>query len=309
MSDHKPIADLLPDAGQRRHLTGIGLMVLAMFIIPFVDTIAKELSSRYATTQIAWARYFFHFVLMLPLVLYKHGPRALFPLHPGAQILRGGLLMVSTFMYFSAVALIPLADALALVFIYPVVMTALSALVLKEIVGARRWSAVFVGLVGACIIIRPGLLAVGPGTLLALGAGITYACYLVATRRLANHTPPLVTLTFTALMGAVVFSMLVPAFWQTPSPVDMLLMGLMGALAACAHYLIIRAFDYAEASVLAPYGYAEVIMTIALGYLIFGDFPDAFTWLGIAIIIASGIYISFRERKRRVQVPKKKGRV
>lgn len=271
-------------------------MVLAMFIIPFVDAIAKELSSRYSVMQITWARYFFHFCLMLPLVLMKHGVRSLVPAQPVAQLFRGGLLMCATFLYFSAISTIPLTDALALIFVYPVIVTILSAMILGEPVGARRWSAVLVGLVGAGVIIRPGFEGTGVGTLMALGAGVSYGCYLIATRKLANSAPPFVTLTFTALIGAVVFSALVPAYWQTPPPMDLVMMVSLGALAAVGHYLLIKAFEYAQASVLAPIGYSEIIMTTLLGYIIFDDFPDGLTWVGIAIIISSGIYISVRER-------------
>lgn len=280
----------------RTYLIGITLMIVAMFIIPVLDAIAKELSARYSVTQIVWARYFFHLALMLPVVLLKYGRRALIPKNPGLQLLRGAFLMCSTFLYFSAIALIPLADALALVFICPFIVTVLSALILKEAVGPRRWSAVVVGLIGAIIIVRPGFSALNAGTVLALGAGVTYACYLISTRKLANTAPPIVTLTFSALIGAVVFSMLAPTSWNTPTEIDAIWMVLLGAVAALGHYLIIKAFEYAEASILAPYGYTEIIMTCLLGYLVFGELPDAFTWLGMGIIIASGIYISLRER-------------
>lgn len=293
-----PQPSVSPAQERRNFFIGVALMVGAMFIIPFVDAIAKDLSARYSVTQITWARYFFHFTLMLPLVLIKHGPSAVMPSGLKSQIVRGGLLMCSTFLYFSAVALIPLTDALALVFIYPVIVTVLSAVILKEAVGIRRWTAVFIGLAGALIIIRPGFSLIGTGSLLALGAGMTYGCYLIATRRLANTAPPIVTLAFTALVGAVVFSCIVPSFWQSPTARDWGWMVALGGLAAFGHYMIIKAFEYAQASELAPFGYSEIIMTTVLGFVLFGDFPDALTWVGIAIIIASGIYISVRQKRK-----------
>jgi drug/metabolite transporter (DMT)-like permease len=278
---------------------GIVLMILAMLVIPMLDGIAKELSLRYTTTQITWARYFVHFSFMLPFVLIRFGPRAILPKNPRLQLLRSSLLMCSTFMYFWAISLIPLADAIALIFIYPIVVTALSAGILKEQVGFRRWSAVLVGLLGACIVVRPGLLEIGLGTFLALGAGASYGCYLIATRKLANSAPPVITLTFTAFVGTVVFSALVPSYWQTPTNTDLMLMLAMGLLAALGHYMIIKSFEYAEASVLAPYGYSEIIMASLIGYFVFGNFPDLYSWIGISIIIFSGIYISIRERHKR----------
>ena len=251
-------------------------MILAMLVIPMLDGIAKELSLRYTTTQITWARYFVHFSFMLPFVLIRFGPRAILPKNPRLQLLRSSLLMCSTFMYFWAISLIPLADAIALIFIYPIVVTALSAGILKEQVGIRRWSAVLVGLLGA-----------------------SYGCYLIATRKLANSAPPVITLTFTAFVGTVVFSALVPSYWQTPTNTDLMLMLAMGLLAALGHYMIIKSFEYAEASVLAPYGYSEIIMASLIGYFVFGNFPDLYSWIGISIIIFSGIYISIRERHKR----------
>ena len=277
-------------------LVGIMLMILAMLIIPVMDGIAKDLSARYSITQITWARYFIHFIFMLPLVLMRLSLPTLFPKNPGLQLFRSSLLMCSTFLYFWAISLIPLADAIALIFIYPIIVTALSALILKEHVGFRRWLAVVAGLFGTCIVVRPGIMEIGLGTFLALGAGTTYGCYLIATRKLANSAPPLVTLLFTALVGTIVFSALVPSYWQTPTDTDFILMLALGLLAAIGHYLIIKSFEYAQASVLAPYGYTEIITASLIGYFAFGDFPDYYTWIGISIIITSGIYISVRER-------------
>jgi len=277
-------------------LVGIGLMILAMLIIPVMDGIAKDLSARYSITQITWARYFIHFSFMLPLVLLQFSLSTLLPKNPGLQVLRSSLLMCSTFLYFWAISLIPMADAITLIFIYPIIVTALSALILKEHVGVRRWLAVVAGLLGTCIVVRPGVLEIGLGTFLALGAGMTYGCYLIATRKLANSAPPLITLTFTALIGTIVFSALVPSYWQTPSDTDLMLMLALGLLAALGHYLIIKSFEYAQASVLAPYGYTEIITASLIGYFAFGDFPDSYTWMGVSIIVASGIYISVRER-------------
>ena len=278
-------------------LVGILLMILAMLIIPVMDGIAKDLSARYSITQITWARYFIHFSFMLPLVLIRFSLPTLLPKNTLLQLLRSSLLMCSTFLYFWAISLIPLADAIALIFIYPIIVTALSALLLKERIGLRRWLAVFAGLLGTCVIVRPGVLEISLGTFLALGAGTTYGCYLIATRKLANTAPPLVTLTFTALVGTLVFSVLVPSYWQRPTDIDIMLMLALGLLAALGHYLIIKSFEYAQASVLAPYGYSEIITASLIGYFAYGDFPDSYTWMGVSIIITSGLYISVRERQ------------
>lgn len=277
-------------------LTGIVLMLLSMSIVPVMDGLAKELSARYSVLLIVWARYFFHLMYLLPVVLYRYGPSSLKPRYPLLQILRGGLLLSSTILFFAAIAQMPIADALALVFISPILVTALSPFLLGEHVGIRRWAAVSVGFIGALIIVRPGLVAIDTGTLLALGAGVLYALYIIATRKLSGSAPPLVTLTYTALLGAIAMSLVVPFQWITPSPVDFSLMAAMGGCAAIGHYLLIKAFEYAPASVLAPFGYTEIVMATVVGFIGFGDFPDNWVWFGVAVIISSGIYISLRER-------------
>lgn len=268
-----------------------------MLLVPMMDGVAKYLSARYPVVQVVWARYCFHLLLLLPLVLRYHGVRALQPQRPALQLLRSGFLLGSTALFFGAIATIPIADALALVFISPFVVTALSAWLLRESVGARRWVAVAAGFVGALIIIRPGFGVFDWSSLLALGAGGCYACYIVTTRTLsAAGMPPLVTLAFVGLAGTVVMSVLVAPAWVTPSAADWGWMVTMGALAATVHYLITRALQHAPASLLAPYSYTEMISATAVGYLAFGDFPDVLTWVGVAVIIGSGIYISLRER-------------
>ncbi len=279
-------------------LAGILLLLAAMMLVPMMDGLAKALSAGFSTSQIVWARYFFHLAFLAPLVLWRYGGAALRPKRPLAQLLRGGLLLGSTLLFFAAIREMPLADAIALIFVYPFIVTALSPLLLGEQVGIRRWSAVLVGFAGALIVIRPGLGVFQWSALLALGAGSVYALYVMATRKLAGSNPPLVTLAYTALLGAVVMSAIAPFDWTAPAPADWAMMALMGAIAAGGHFLVIMAYERAPASLLSPYGYSEIVMATAVGYLAFGDFPDAGTWLGVAVIIASGVYIAIRERKR-----------
>ncbi|MDX1514609.1 MAG: DMT family transporter [Gammaproteobacteria bacterium] len=276
---------------------GVILMIAAMMVVPLMDGIAKHLSATYSVVQITWARYFFHLVILLPVVLWRHGAAALLLRRPQLQIVRGGFLLGSTILFFAAISVMPIADAIALVFIAPFIVTALSPLVLGEQVGIRRWSAVGIGFVGVLVIVRPGMSAFHWGMLLALGAGAIYAFYSLATRRLSGSAPPLVTLTYTALLGAVVMSLAAPFYWSPPDTTALAWMALMGAVAALGHFLIIKAFEYAEASLLAPLGYVEIVGATAVGYFAFGDFPDRFTWLGVAIVIASGVYVSIRERR------------
>lgn len=279
-------------------LIGILLMLGAVAIIPVMDATAKLLSERFHTVQLVWARYFFHLILFLPFGLWRHGTRILRPGRPVLQVVRSTLLMLSTGLFFVAIALMPLADALAVVFIYPFIITALAPVVLGERVGIWRWGAVAVGFLGTLIIIRPGLGAISPGVPFALAAGSVYACYVLSTRKLAGVDPPLVTLAFTGLVGAAVSTVLLPFFWVMPEAGDWPLMLIMGLCAALGHFGIILAHEKATAAQLAPIGYSEIVSASILGYLYFGDFPDAVTWLGIAIVVASGVVISVRETRR-----------
>ncbi|UCH73127.1 MAG: DMT family transporter [Rhodospirillales bacterium] len=280
-------------------LLGIALMVAAMMIVPFMDALAKHLSDRYAVSQLTWARFFFHLAILAPIVLYHHGRRALRPAQPGLQLLRSGFTLLATILFFAAIARMPIADALALLFVSPMVVTALSPVMLDERVGMRRWVAVAAGFAGALIILRPGFGVAQAGSFLAMGAGISFAFYTLLTRRLSGTAPPLVTLAYTAVTGAAVMSIAVIPDWITPSPGDLLMMCGIGAIAATGHFLLIRAFDYAPASLLAPYSYSEIVMATAVGWFVFSDFPDRWTWAGIIVIVASGIYISWRERKHK----------
>lgn len=284
-------------------------MLLGVSIVPFMDGLAKHLSGYYAVTQIVWARFFFHFLCMLPVMLLSYRAEVRNVRQPVLQIVRGGFLLGATLCFFWSLKYLAIPDALTLLFVSPLIVTCLSPLLLGEHVGVRRWSAVFVGFAGVCIVLRPGGNAFQAASFAALGAGFCHACYILATRRLSGSAPPPVTLFFTSLLGVVVLSCYVPWHWRSPDGLDILAMFAIGAIAAAGHYLLIKAFDYAEASVLAPFGYGEIVMATVVGYLGFGDFPDGITWLGIAVIIGSGIYIALREGKAQIEVAPDEGQV
>lgn len=274
-------------------------MLGAMVVLPVMDGFAKDLSSRHPVTQVVWARYLFHLLAMLPIVLWRFGPRSLWPRRAGVQVLRGGLLLAATVLFFAAIAQMELATTLALFFVSPLVVTMLAAPVLGERVGWRRWLAVSLGFAGVLVILRPGSGLVQAPALLALGAGVVHGAYLLATRKLSGSAPPLVTLGYTALVGAVVMSLVVVFRWVPPTPRDFGQMVLLGVLAALGHFLLIKAFDHAPATSLAPLGYSEIVTSTLVGLVAFGELPDGPTWFGIVIIVASGLFISVRERTGR----------
>lgn len=284
-------------------------MLLGVSIVPLMDGLAKFLASYYSVAQIVWARFFFHFMFMLPVMLIRYRADVLQVHQPVLQLVRGGFLLGATTCFFWSLKYLSIPDALTLLFVSPLIVTCLSPALLGEHVGIRRWSAVTVGFLGVCIMLRPGGGAFQPASFAALAAGVCHGSYILATRRLSGTAPSLVTLFYTSLLGMVALSVYVPWHWHTPTPLHLAFMVAIGAIAAGGHYLLIKAFDCAEASVLAPFGYGEIVMATVVGYVAFGDFPDRFTWTGIAIIIGSGVYIALREHKTHVEVQPDEGQV
>ncbi|MCB2054902.1 MAG: DMT family transporter [Geminicoccaceae bacterium] len=278
-------------------LPAILLLLGAVSVIPVMDGIAKILAWTYPVVQVTWGRYFFNLLFILPFVLWRYGPGALSVPHRPLQILRGLFLVVSTFFFFLTLSFLPVADTLALVFLYPLLVTLASPFFLGERVGWRRLMAVAVGFAGALLIIRPGTSMFQPAAFWGCLAGATVAGYLVLTRRLAGTAPAPVSLAFAALVGAVALSLIVPFSWRPPTAGDWLLMLSMGAIAALCHLGFIMAYERAPASILAPLGYAEMPSAVLVGFLFFGDLPDGWTWAGIVVIVGSGLFVVWREKR------------
>jgi drug/metabolite transporter (DMT)-like permease len=285
-----------------RPVIGIGLMITAMAVLPFLDVIAKYLGQQgVPVLQIVWARLFFGAMMTMPLALKIAGVKGLVPNMPVMHAARACFLIAATTFFFWALRYLPLADTLAIFFVQPLIVTLLSPLVLGEHVGIRRWAAVGVGFAGTLIIIRPGFEELNPGVLLALASGASLAVYLLLTRKIAGSAPAMLTTFYTSLMGAIIMSMAVVFVWETPTPAQWGLFVLLSLIANGGHYLIIKAYDHAEASLLAPLAYTEIVMATFAGWYFFSDFPDGWTFLGVGILIASAIYISWREHVRRVE--------
>lgn len=292
-------------------LQGILLMTLAMIIVPGMDTVAKYLSATVAPLLIGFGRFFFQAVFtLLGALIMTGGLRTLMPKRWGVNMLRGIFLAGATFAFFTALKVMPVADAIAIFFIQPMVLTALSAIFLKEQVGPRRWAAVVVGLIGAIMIIRPGFDAFGATALLPMVTACLFALYLLTTRILAGEDSMLSMQFTTSLGGGVTLAIaiaVIAAFGvettgivvAMPNSIEMSLLFAIGAISFVSHGLIVKALALAPASVIAPFNYLEIVSATLFGFLVFGDFPDLMTWAGIALIVASGIYIAHRERIRK----------
>jgi drug/metabolite transporter (DMT)-like permease len=281
----------MPASRPSRPLLGIGLMLAAMAILPFIDVIAKKLGQAGMPILIVvWGRAVFGGLMTLPFALRAEGARTFIPAQPWHHLARAVLLFSATFLFFQALKYLPIADALAIFFVNPLVIVILSALALKERVGPRRWAAVAVGFVGTLVIIRPGLVEVNPGTLFALGAGVALGSYFVMTRQIAGAADAMVLTFQTSAMGAILMTAALPVLWQAPTPLQW---GMLAGLGVP----ITRAYEHAEASLLAPLAFTEIVMATVVGWWFFGDLPDRWTVLGVAILIGSAIYISVRERR------------
>ena len=277
--------------------------LLAWVILPVMDGLAKYLSVDLPVLQIVWARYFFTVVITLSFIIIFFRKQLVWTSKPKLQLFRGLILLCANILFFYAISIISLAKALTLAFVAPLVVTALSPFILGEIVGYRRWLAVIIGFIGSLIVIRPGLIEFNLATLAALGTGFFYGIYFIITRKLHTADSPLLTLLITGVVGAIILSAYMPFSWIEPNPNQWLFMFCIGLCASVGHFFLILSLKYADASKLAPFSYFEIVTNVIIGYYFFSDFPDIWTWVGLLIIINSGIYISIRERSRVVNVP------
>ena len=282
----------------------MAMMIAAMLMLPGIDAIAKWLSGSVSSGQVTWSRFFFQIILMSPLLLRTRGPW-LAPTQ-ALQAARGSLIALATLFFFSGLAYLPLADAIAIFFIEPLLVTLLSALFFKEAIHWRRISAISLGFVGALIIIRPTFSEVGYAALYPVAAAFCFSFYIVLTRKLVRHEDPIRLQFFAGVFGCLVMSLalaygnsqqvaILTAAWPTLH--QWLLLGALGLIATVCHLLVVYAYRLASIGILAPFQYVEIIGATVLGLIIFNEFPDAVTWTGVAIIVGSGMYVFHREAR------------
>ena len=276
-------------------MKAITFNLLAWVMLPIMDGFAKYLSSDLPVLQITWARYFFTVAFTLPIMFFFFRKNLVWTDRPKLQLIRGLILLTANVCFFYSISIISLAKALTLAFIAPLIVTAFSPVFLGEKVGFRRWSAVIIGFIGSMVVIRPGFVEINLASLAALGTGVMYGFYLIITRKLSSSDNPLLTLLLTGVVGAIIISFVMPFVWIKPTLNQWSMMAAIGIFACVGHLFIILSLKYADASKLAPFSYFEIVTNIIIGYYFFSDFPDKWTFLGLFIIILSGIYISRRE--------------
>ena len=276
-------------------MKAIAFNLLAWVMLPIMDGIAKYLSADLPVLQITWGRYFFTVVFTLPVMFFLFRKNLVWTSEPKLQILRGLLLLIANVCFFYSISIISLAKALTLAFIAPLVVAAFSPILLGEKVGYKRWLAVIIGFLGSLVVIRPGFVEINLASFAALGTGIMYGFYLIITRKLSKSDNPLLTLLLTGVVGAIIISLTMPFVWVAPTLNQWSLLGAIGIFACVGHFFLILSLKYADASKLAPFSYFEIVTNIVIGYYFFSDFPDNWTFLGLFIIVISGIYIARRD--------------
>ncbi len=291
----------MPDIAQRAPnvLKGILYMLGAAVAFPIMNAMVKYLSRDYPIPELIWARNLGHLVFVVAMFAPGRGVRLFATRHPGFQLGRSLMLLTSTSFFFTAISIIPLTEASAVSFTGPFMVAALSVPILHERVGAGRWAAIALGFAGALVVIRPGAGVVHWASFLVLGSAVCYALYQVFTRIVGATDPPETSVSYSALVGTVAMGLIVPFFWKPPQDLlGLVLICLLGVFGGLGHYCVARALLWGPASVLSPFNYAQLVGAALLGYTVFGDAPAVTTWIGSAVIVASGLYLAFGESWR-----------
>ncbi|MBF6624228.1 MAG: DMT family transporter [Pseudomonas stutzeri] len=269
-------------------LLGVLLILGACLLLATHDGLSKHLTQFYPVLVIIWARYLAQTVLMAGLFTPRMGRRVFQTLRPWLQLARGLSLVGISILFISGLKFIPLAEATAVIFLTPLLVTIASAM-LGEAVSRSQWLAVGCGLLGVMIIVRPCGALFTPAILLPFGAAVCFTLYQLLTRRLSGTDHPVTSNFLSSLVGTLVTSALVLLEWRTPSLQDAAMMAALGAMAMTGHLLLTHAFRFASAAMLAPFTYAQIIFAGVVGLLLFGHAPDFGAMLGMAVIIASGL--------------------
>jgi drug/metabolite transporter (DMT)-like permease len=295
--DAHPSIEASSEADRRRRLIGIALFIGALVCFSGTDVSAKWLSRNLPTLQIVWMRYFVSFVFSLILVRPWTHVRELTTKRPGLQALRSVLLLGSTVFAFLSLRHLQLAEATSIGFSQPLLIALLAGPALGEWIGPRRFAAICIGFLGILVVTHPGTGVTNPAMLYALVGVLSNSCYYLATRRLAASDPVRITVACTPLAGVVLLAPALPAVWVAPQGVgSWALMIFMGFCGAASQWLVILAHHRAPAAILAPFVYVQILWTTCLGFLIFGDVPGLATLAGAGIVVASGLYLWYRER-------------
>jgi drug/metabolite transporter (DMT)-like permease len=301
LPEKKPAMRTVP-ARADRPFRGIALILASTVFLGVSDVTAKYLSATLPSTEIAWIRFLVFALIMSPAMLPGSPLYAMRTERPGLQLMRGVALLSSSLLFISGLRFLPIAEASATGFVSPLFVTALSIVFLGERVGVRRWIATALGLIGVLIILRPGTGAFHAAAFFPIVSALAWACTLIMTRMMSGREHALTTMTWSSIAGVCILSALLPFAWVAPSWHDILFGVLIGVASTAGQWIVVLAFRYADASVLAPFSYTQLLWVSILGFVIFGELPDILTVTGAVFIVGSGLYTAHRERVRRSQL-------
>jgi drug/metabolite transporter (DMT)-like permease len=282
----------------RNRLTGIGLISLTYVLFTLLDGSAKWLVQSVPVLVVVWLRFLTHTLIASALLFPMRGRALVRTQRLRWHMARGLMFVAMTGMNFWALQFLQLTVTASIFFLVPILIALVSAPLLGEKLDARRWFAIVAGFAGVLVVVRPGSEAFHPAILLSLANAVLYAFFNMMTRKLAAYDPPETIQFLPALVATVVLAPFALTAWQSPAGwFEWLLLCLMGIFGGTGHYLLAMAHRYAPASTLAPFLYQQILYMALFGYLVFGNVPDKETWIGAAIVVASGLYLFSRERR------------
>jgi len=301
LSEKKSVARQAP-ARTDRPFKGIALMLASTVFLGTSDVTSKYLSTTLPSIEIAWIRFLVFALIMMPAMVPGTRLNAMKTGRLGLQLARGTALLGSSLLFITGLRYLPIAEASATGFVSPLFVTALSIILLSESVGIRRWLATATGLIGVLIILRPGTSAFHVAAFFPIVSALCWALTLIMTRMMSGTEAAITTMTYSSIAGVVLVSALVPFVWVTPSWHDILFGVFIGIASTAGQWIVVLAFRYADASVLAPFSYTQLLWVSILGFLVFDEVPDVWTVVGAAFIVSGGLYTAHRERVRRSQL-------
>ncbi len=291
------MADSQAPSRTSRPLLGVLFMCAACALFPVMNGLVKLLAAAYEPQQIVWFRIVSHLVLVAVVFMPQMGLGLLRTRRIGTQFVSSVMMLLSTLFFFSAVKSVPVAEAISITFVSPLAVVLLAWPLLGERITIFRMAAVVVGFGGVLIVIRPGSAVFQWASLLLLGSAVCYGIYQILIRRLAGVDQPATSIFYSVLLGAIIMSIWLPFVWKLPvSWTDWALLCSLGVFGALGHYCVAKAMTYASANFVAPFNYTQMIGSVIVGYLMFAEVPDLYTWVGTAVIVGAGLMVGWQGR-------------
>jgi drug/metabolite transporter (DMT)-like permease len=280
-------------------MLGIFFMCLACSLFPIMNGLVKLLAQTYDFQQIVWARTSMHLVVVVLFFTPRMGMTLFLTRQPASQLISSVNMLMSTFLFFGAVKFVPVADAVSITFVAPLVVVFLAWPILGERITLPRLVAVILGFLGVLVIIRPGSSVFQWASIMILGSAVCYSIYQIYMRRVAGVDHPGTSVFYGALVGTIIMSVAVPFVWKTPATwQDITMMSSLGVIGALGHFFLAKALTCAPANFIVPFNYTQMIGSVIVGYWMFAEVPDAYTWAGTTLIVGAGLLIGLQGKNR-----------